>query len=83
MLIKRDNQNLDPEEQLAGLCGSCKTLVTCERWEATRPPAERAVGKEPGVWNDLNYTGCPKCNARVYLMPRAAFVKCYPGHNLA
>ena len=60
----------DPEEPLAGRCMTCKTVVGCLRMDAV--PGGRA---ELGAWNDLLAAGCPRCGARVFLMPAKEFEK--------
>ena len=76
---KPPRQDDDPDEVLVGICATCHAKVECPRLLATRPPIDRAVGKEPGTWNDLVYAECPRveftrpdgsfkrCGARVYL----------------
>jgi hypothetical protein len=50
-------------EIMVGVCQLCGTKVEVEKWQAMPPTQDFAVGKQPGVWNDLYYTECPTCKA--------------------
>lgn len=61
----------DPEEELAGKCMTCLTVVGCLRRDAARPAKET----ELGTWGDVLSTECPQCGARVFVMPAGEFRK--------
>jgi hypothetical protein len=76
----------DPDEQLRGKCGTCGTIVECQRWQATKPPEQLSLGQGLDPWRDLYYVECSgKCrvqasdgtyhSTRVFLMPKDAFLR--------
>ena len=54
---------------MKGICATCKTAVEVEQHEMVRASNEAPGRKSNDNFTDLNYAACPKCGARVYLVP--------------
>lgn len=61
----------NPHQPMVGTCASCKTPVQTTRIQA-RPPASTVSSRlNDEFWGDLYSAECPKCKARVLLMPQS------------
>lgn len=65
----------DPDEPLASKCMTCGTLVSCTLQDAQRSNGGLFAKKtnQLGAWADLVSAECPKCGARVFVMPAGDF----------
>jgi hypothetical protein len=60
---------LDPDEVLRGTCATCGLSILLERWQAVPPAQPGIAGRGPDPFGDLWSCPCPRCSARVYLVP--------------